>query len=222
MNINKDHIMSNDVRHAIEEAMKKKFFNQVAFAKYLGVTQATVSRYLSGQTVPSLPILTKIGEALGMDLGVINKSYSHKENGGMFKIPFYPTSNNFNREINTTDNSLEYLYIDYGWIENMLNTNNTNDIFALRAVDDSMEPHIKEGDIIITRIQNNNKSYHGIYLVNYNGDYLIKKLQIKSKNLIKLISSNTEYDPIEVNFNDIDTELRIIGKIIGRINIKKF
>lgn len=62
---------------------------------------------------------------------------------------------------------------------------------------DSMYPTLYDGDLIIA----DNLGYdgnEGIYLIKFNGDGYVKRLQ-KTVKGVKIISDNKVYDPIEVN-----------------------
>lgn len=49
----------------IEKKLKEQGISQKEFAEMIGVTQATMSRYITGLREPNLETLNKISEALG-------------------------------------------------------------------------------------------------------------------------------------------------------------
>ena len=57
--------MNESVRNRIEERLKAKKMSQKDLAEKLGVTEVTVSRWLSGERDPSIETLNRIAEALG-------------------------------------------------------------------------------------------------------------------------------------------------------------
>ncbi|MFL1780775.1 Helix-turn-helix transcriptional regulator [Candidatus Hepatincolaceae symbiont of Richtersius coronifer] len=214
---------NNNFGQLLELEVKKKFKNQLEFAKQINVTQATVSRYISGQALPSFQVLKKISAILGIDLALINPSeFDKPQNTNIMRIPFFYSEVSAGQGLATLDSSHEYLNFDETWLKNQFIINNTNDVFAVKVKGDSMEPVIQEGDIVFAQKSYNDITTQGVYIVCYNDDYFIKKIQFKSKNVLKLISSNPDYDPIEVNLEDSRTIFRLIAKVIGRINLKSF
>jgi SOS-response transcriptional repressor LexA len=210
----------------LEEAIKKKFKNQIDFANVIGVTQATVSRYISETASPSFHILHKMSIALDLDLPLLGKPNNigvvANNLNDMAKIPFFYSEVSAGLGLASLDQSFDFLHFDANWIKNEFMIKDLKDIFSLKVKGDSMEPIIQEGDIVFAKKFNNASSYQGIYIVCYNNDYLIKKIQFKQKNLVKLISQNPEYDPIEINLQDEDISFSIVAKVIGRINLKSF
>lgn len=210
----------------LEEAIKKKFKNQIDFANAIGVTQATVSRYISETASPSFHILHKMSMILDLDLPLSQKNENTKVTSSnpseMAKIPFFYSEVSAGLGIASLDQSFDYLHFDANWLKNEFLIKDLKDLFTLKVKGDSMEPIIQEGDIVFAKKFDNSASYQGIYIVCYNNDYLIKKIQFKQKNLVKLISQNPEYDPIEIDLQDEDISFSIVAKVIGRINLKSF
>ncbi len=210
----------------LEEAIKKKFKNQLDFANALGVTQATISRYISETASPSFHILQKMSLVLDLDMPLLKKtdtpSIISNTSINMAKIPFFYSEVSAGRALASLEQSFEFLQFDANWLKNEFMLKDLKDIFTLKVKGDSMEPLIQEGDLVFAKKFNNSSSYQGIYIVCYNNDYLIKKIQFKQKNLVKLISQNPEYDPIEISLQDEDVSFSIIAKVIGRINLKSF
>ena len=57
--------MNESVRNRIEMQLRLKKMSQKDLAERLGVTEVTVSRWLSGERDPSIETLNRIAEALG-------------------------------------------------------------------------------------------------------------------------------------------------------------
>lgn len=118
------------------------------------------------------------------------------------KIPFYPD----------IQASAGYgCFNDYGTLEyievpeDLAKTGN----IAIRVVGDSMEPEIKDGDIIIVDTKNIDYILNKIIVVNYQGAVYLKKF-VRDENDIYLKSINPYYPKIKITDQK---ELRIIGKL---------
>lgn len=81
--------------------------------------------------------------------------------------------------------------------------------FGLKIEGDSMSPEIKDGDIVIVRVQPDAES--GDIVVAYvNGyDGVCKKLK-KYKDEIQLVSINHEYEP----YSSKEEKIQIVGKVV--------
>ena len=217
-----DEDMTINFGKILETQMKKKFDNQMDFAKAIGVTQATISRYISGSALPSFKALKRISEILDIDISMVNQDYVQYDSGGVTKLPYYYSEVSAGMGISSTDNSSDYLHFDSSWLQNQFLLKNLDNTFCVKVKGDSMEPSISEGDILIAQECRDTSQLQGIYIVNYNDDYLVKKIQFKSKSEIKLISSNPDYDPINIDLLDENIIFRIIARVVGKISTKHF
>ncbi len=205
----------------LENEMKKKFDNQMDFAKSIGVTQATISRYITGGALPSFKALKKISEVLDIDITLVNQDNIQKDKS-IVKIPYYYSEVSAGKGLASTDNSNDFLHFESSWFQNQFLLKNLDNIFCVKVKGDSMEPIISEGDILISQQCVDTSNSQGIYIVNYNDDFLVKKIQFKSKFEVKLISSNPDYDAININLLEDSQIFRIIARVVGKISTKSF
>lgn len=118
------------------------------------------------------------------------------------KIPFYPDIQASAGYGCFNDcEALEYLEVP----EDLAKTGN----IAIRVLGDSMEPEIKDGDIIIIDTRNIDCIFNKIIVVNYQGAVYLKKFVV-DKNDAYLKSINPYYPKIKITDQ---RELRIIGKL---------
>jgi repressor LexA len=213
----------NSFGERLETAIKKQFKNQSAFAEKIGVTQATVSRYITGNALPSFHILRKMSDILKIDFGILTYGSSAKPaQEGIVSVPFFYSEVSAGRGLESISEARDTLYFDESFLKNQFLIKNVQDMFALRVKGDSMEPIISEGDIVFAQPHNQETSSQGIYIVCYNSEYFIKKIQFKSRESVKLISANREYDPIDVDLKDDTTVFAVLAKVVGRISVKNF
>ena len=89
----------------------------------------------------------------------------------------------------------------------------TGEFFGLQIHGKSMEPRMKEGDIVIVRKQDDAES-GDIVIAMVNGDEATCKKLIKHEQGISLVSFNSEFEPMY--FTPIDIQEKPV-KIIGRV-----
>ena len=90
----------------------------------------------------------------------------------------------------------------------------SGEFFALQIKGDSMEPRIKENDVVIVRKQSTVDN-GDVAVVLVNGDNATVKCFYKTATGIKLISSNPQYDPFFYTPQEVDTlPVEVIGKVV--------
>jgi len=87
-----------------------------------------------------------------------------------------------------------------------------NQLVALEVEGDSMAPELKEKDVVL--INKNIKEVSlggGIYAIKWEGNILVKRLQVNPQTGTVLIKSdNPSYETLETNLDDIEIEGKII------------
>lgn len=83
-------------------------------------------------------------------------------------------------------------------------------IFASWVVDDSMEPELTDGDVVLIK-QSTNIEDGQIYAIEFNNQIYVKKVY-RHKTYLRLVSINEKYDDIYAPYEE---NPRIIGKIVG-------
>ena len=86
--------------------------------------------------------------------------------------------------------------------------------FALQLNGDSMEPRMKDGDVVIVRKQSDVDSGQ-IAIVLVNGDDATCKKFVKHENGISLVSLNPAYSPMFYTFGEIEKiPITILGRVV--------
>lgn len=75
----------------------------------------------------------------------------------------------------------------------------------------SMEPEIKEGDTVLVDQNQNDVIAGGVYAVGVEDTVMVKRIE-KRPNTLVLLSDNTDYAPIMLQGDELET-VRIIGKV---------
>lgn len=184
------------------------------FAKRCNVSNAYISLIESGETKsPSLDMISKLAAGMLMDSNDLIKamdddtviSVKPKKNSGV-RIPV------LGKVIAGIPIEAIEEVIDYEEITEQMAR--TGDFFALQITGDSMEPEMREKDIVIVKKQNDIDSGQiGIVLVN--GDEATVKKVLKKENGIMLVPFNNNYDPLFYDQYDIETKpVNIIGRVV--------
>ncbi|WP_024790579.1 MULTISPECIES: S24 family peptidase [unclassified Lebetimonas] len=105
------------------------------------------------------------------------------------------------------DENYEILYID----KKILNKN----LDAINVIGDSMEPTLKDGNIIFIDRNDKNIINGGIFVISTNVGVFVKRINLKSTGEIEIISDNKIYPKETVS----PEEINIIGKVAGKLEI---
>jgi len=86
-------------------------------------------------------------------------------------------------------------------------------IKAIQSIGDSMEPLIRENDIILINTQETQLAENKIFLISTNDGLFIKKIAFNDEG-IRLISENKRYNDIHI----YDENIEILGEVIASVN----
>jgi len=109
-----------------------------------------------------------------------------------------------------------YLYIDNCSIKSAYVN---SDVRGLTVIGDSMQPYISENDIILFNpIQKGQYNLNdGKYIIETINGVMVKNLQFKTNGNIIISSCNKSYQSEEINKNESQEVLDILGIVVGRI-----
>ena len=93
--------------------------------------------------------------------------------------------------------------------------------FFVEITGNSMEPTLEDGQFALVDPDNTTYVKNKIYVVTYNGEGYIKRLELKDKlKVITLKSDNPEYDDIDIS-EDMQEYFKINGRVVEVISKKK-
>lgn len=182
-------------------------FSQKEVAITIGVSGPTVSEWESGKKTPSGKNLIALSNLFGVStdflLGNDNNNSTTSPKG--IKIPV------LGRVAAGIPITAVEDILDYEEIEESLAK--TGEFYGLQIKGTSMEPRMKEGDVVIVRRQDDVESGE-IAIVLVNGDDATCKRVVKHENGLSLISLNPVFPP---RFYTDDEVRKLPVQIIGRV-----
>lgn len=180
--------------------------NQSELAKYIGVSNGTITNYINGTNMPRMDRIDKICKFLMITRSDLLEEYSDENKPRGVRIPVF-RSIAASVKCNNIEDILDYEEI-------FEETAKQGEYFGLKIKGDSMYPRILDGDVVIVKKQNYaNNSDVVIALVNGN-EYVCKQIY-KYDDCIELKSFNPMYKGIIFNKVEVDNlSVQIIGKVI--------
>ena len=176
-------------------------------ADYVGVSEATVSRWESGNIAnmrrDRIATLAKILKVSPVEImGIDDEEKTHS--GVMIPVLGYVRAG---IPIEAVEEILDYEEIS-------LEMSRQGDYFGLQIKGDSMEPKFSDGDVVIVRKQTQvDNGQIAVVLVNGN-DATVKKFY-RTDNGIKLVSTNPTYDPFFFTPDEVNSlPVQVIGRVV--------
>lgn len=196
----------------LKKLREEKGLTQSELGKELGISPSTVGMYEQGRRVPDVPILKKMSAFFEVSLDYLlgnepAKAAQPKSKGRGVRIPV------LGRVVAGVPIEAVQEILDYEEITPEMAA--TGEYFALQVRGASMEPTLRDGDIVIVKKQPTVDSGDiAIVLVNGN-DATVKEIK-ESPAGITLIGHNAAiYTPQFYSNKDIqDMPVQIIGKVV--------
>lgn len=179
---------------------------QADLAKTIFVNQTAVSQWERGVTTPSPDMLVKLANLYGVTVDYILNNRDDTIPNDLRRVPV------LGEVAAGLPMMAEENIVDYEEIDPAMAT--SGELFGLRIKGSSMEPRIKEGDVVIVRKQEDVDT-GDVAVVLVNGDSATVKRIKKETSGITLIPNNPAYDPKYYSNEDIQRlPVKIIGKVL--------
>ena len=190
----------------LRSVREQRNLSQKQVADYLGITSQAYGYYERGERNPGSDNLRKLANYFDVsvdyllgrdqDQNQINNRYIPLLGSVPAGIP-----------IEAIEDIEEYIDIYPRFVKH-------GELFALRVQGDSMEPDLRNGDIVIIEKQEFVEN-GDVAVVRVNGeDVTLKRVKLTAKGLM-LIPSNPAYDPVFFDSDQVATlPVTIIGKVI--------
>ena len=199
-------------RIRLKELREKAGLSQYKFAEKFGVSQSTVGNWEAGAREPNFKTLQRLAKFFDVSLDYFLGDEPISDGPPAPSVPgskWIPVLGKVaaGTPIEAVEDILDYEEIDP-------HTAASGDYFALQIKGDSMEPRIKNGDVVIVRQQSDCDS-GDTAVVLVNGDEATIKRIKKGPEGIILIPNNPEYEPMFYTNEQINSlPVSIIGKVI--------
>ena len=179
---------------------------QADLAKALKVSQATMSGYETGKYEPDLKTLKAIADYFAVSVDYVLGGNTMPTAIKGIRVPVYAAV-----AAGIPIEAIEDI-VDYEEIDAALAA--TGDFFGLRIKGDSMEPRMREGDVVIVRKQEDADNGDIVIVLVNGNEATVKKLK-KEPNGITLIPFNPAHDTQYYSPEAITSlPVRIIGKVV--------
>ena len=192
----------------IKELRIAKGLRQIDLAEKLGVLQSTISHWENGKVEPDMDFLMKIASLFDTTIDCVV--------GGAISPPPQTSSGTWIPVLGEVAAGVPIEAVEniIDWEEISAKLSSTGKFFGLRIKGSSMEPRMREGDVVIVRKQDDAETGDTVVVL-VNGDSATVKKIKKGPDGMQLIPTNPAYDPIYYTAADIAAlPVRIIGRVV--------
>jgi phage repressor protein C with HTH and peptisase S24 domain len=108
----------------------------------------------------------------------------------------------------------EFIGFQHDWLRSSFGRDPAELILEI-VVGESMEPHIRNGDLLLVDTTDQTFRNFGIYVIEVRGERLVKRVQRKFDGSLILISDNSLYQPESIPA-ELAKEVLVIGRAVWR------
>jgi len=200
----------------IVEFMESEDISQTDLASRIGEKNIqTVNNWFIRGRIPNKKI-PLVMNALGIDIKDIISNNKKSDNSLIIPYINISASAGFGFEVDNLD---EFPRNDDISIQrDGLQFSKESNLMSLNVVGKSMLPTIMPDDIVIIDTAINNYRGDNLYVLNYAGNLLVKRLQFNpATNSIMVISDNPEFKSFSINLNEDQSSLIVLGSVVSTI-----
>ena len=198
---------------ALDFWLEKYPITQVALAKKAGVTQNYISLLANGERDGSLEAIQKIANSFGVS---VSDFLGCKDHSDLPDIEFVerlkatPRAGSGGLE---TDSECVGLYSFHSsFLRRKGAPKEEMKIFKVDG--DSMEPTLHSGDLIMINLRAKEIQQGHIYLLRFEHELMVKRLERRPGGMILIRSDNKDYDPLEVSLADEAVDIEVFGRMV--------
>lgn len=196
-------------------------------SKKINVSDRTISNYERGERKPSVDYLTLLYEHLEANpewlLSGKGEMFTDKTSSNMpakFSVSdflFIPKlvlkASAGHGSIVDLENIEDYIAFQKDWFNKNIHAPQ-NALAVMTANGDSMEPTIKNGDMLLVDTSQNQARTDNIYIIRIDDCLVVKRVQCLPGQKIQIISDNKNYDTYTLDLSDESQSISIIGKVV--------
>jgi len=183
-----------------------------AFAAKCGLPSSTISNYRRNKAIPTIDKVARIAQATGVSLDwlILGEGPPFRGDEEFVYVPRVDVRLGAGGEAEVFDAEPKEVYaFRRDWL---LQRGNPKDMRLAKVVGDSMEPTLKEGDLVLVDLSQKEIIQGQIYAVRLFNGLLVKRLQRLDQNRVRLISDNRVHPPEERSLDS--GEFEIIGRVL--------
>lgn len=196
------------------------------FSEALGTPKGTLEKYLNSPRLPGPEFLQALNSQLGVSatwvlngIGprLLTSAFSAPTDGaGFIEVPRYDVQASAGGgAVVDNEETVSTYSFSKAWLERRNLSPDALSIIEVKG--DSMEPDLRNKDLILLNHQVETLEDSNIYAVRYSDRVFVKRVQQLPNGAIQLLSSNKNYTPIEIALGQAG-DLGIVGRVVASMH----
>lgn len=199
---------------------------QTKLAELLPVSPTTMGAYITGKTSPQVEVVERIANLTGRSARWLLFGDDHIASeqvaaglspirpaveAGMVPVPVFQVQASAGNGLAVLSQAVDdYFSLPSDWLSRHVGPNAR--VGVMQAVGDSMEPNIRDGDLMLVRFDISSIREDGVYVVSYDGEIRVKRLTVNLGEVV-LSSDNPRYRDQRVPRIEADERLVVHGMV---------
>jgi phage repressor protein C with HTH and peptisase S24 domain len=204
-------------------------------ARAMGVSPSAFRKWLKGEAEPSRERLVALAHAAGVGIAWLAEgegptpafeaiasggrrragkgdSPAEKDWAEFVLLPHRPKASAAGSVSPSRPTASEWIALRHDWIRSTCGVEPSELILEM-ATGESMTPTIGDGNVMLIDTTDRTFRSFGIYVLEINGQRLVKRVQRKHDGSLVLISDNTAYQPDTVDRSAAD-DITVVGRVV--------
>jgi phage repressor protein C with HTH and peptisase S24 domain len=219
----------------LRERLEGKRGDKAEFARRMTISPARLTNWLA-RGIPERQ-LPKVCATLGITVGTYRQEAGLPERVGYdsrdealpvaderyVDIPVYDVvaSMGLGAAMPDYDTVVDNLRLTKTWVQRHIpGASHTSNLAVISGYGDSMKPTFDDGDILLVDRAVHTLTLDAVYVLSFNDQLFIKRIQRRPDGSVAIISDNKVYDPIVVPSKEKDS-IQVLGRILFAWNGKR-
>lgn len=208
--------MKDEISKRVRQAIAECDLSMSEIARRLGISPQSVRAWKIGKAIPSIDRLGALANATGKSLSWLQGNAQEADINAtaedVVSIPMYDVSASAGPGIEafTGDQVVRRIDVTVQWLKTNVNCSSIANLTLITVSGDSMEPTLRDGDVIFVDTGVNIFRSDSIYVARINGEIFVKRFQKKPNGNLMMISDNARYETFELSPND---DVTLIGRV---------
>lgn len=188
--------------------------NANRLADLTGISRRAIGTYLSGESDPSRERLVRLAKAAGVGVtwlatGEGPMTVHAPPERDLCDIRVYDLQASAGAGTAVDAERNEKMRVPTPWLQTI--GARPEEVAALTAAGDSMEPTIRGGDLLLVDLRGPQGVLDGVYVIRIGEDLLVKRLQRLPQGQVQALSDNPKYDAFV--FDPVRDNVRVVGRV---------
>ena len=192
---------------------------QVEMAEKLGAHKNTLAAWERDERLPDAGALIKLLELFPklnpnwLLMGRGTREVSQPVDVGYVKAPCHQVESGADREaLVVSEQVVDYVSFRMDWLQGVLGLS-PKTFTVIEVKGDSMRPTLGDGDIVVVDLQTTRIEDNAIYVIQFNGSLLVKRIQRKLDGSVVIRNDNPLYEPEILSSAQAD-DLNVFGRVV--------